>query len=210
MLLVVQGAVPDSSSHRASGTDLKPRAKKTKPYRVEPRSGLPTARVLWFPVPPSYGIPKILEAQCPNGSCFIILYGHKYRAPTIQPEWEAQLYNVIVAKCTVLESQVWAIGGVQDHIHLALSIHPPKHALASIVQQLKGNSSHFVNHVITPNYTFAWQTEYSVRSFGRKQLQWVIRYVLNQKQHHSSGTIFPELEPGCELMVSLRFTEARG
>lgn len=123
------------------------------------------------------------------------VWSTKYRAPSIEPEWESNLYNVIVAKCKVLESQVWAIGGVQDHIHLALSI-PPKYALADIVQQIKGNSSHFINHVITPNYIFAWQTEYSVHSFGRKQLQWVIRYVQNQKDHHSSGTIYPDLEPG--------------
>jgi len=44
------------------------------------------------------------------------------------------------------------------------------------------------------NDGFNWQAEYGVVSFGGKQLDMVIKYVKNQRAHHSEGTIIPFLE----------------
>jgi hypothetical protein len=37
---------------------------------------------------------------------------------------------------------------------------PPKLALAEFIGDVKGNSSHYVNHVIKPDLAFYWQNEY--------------------------------------------------
>jgi len=76
-------------------------------------------------------------------------------------------------------------------VHLAVSV-PPKLALAEFVSQVKGNSSHFVNHEL--EIPFAWQVEYGVVSFGSKQLDWVVKYVKNQHQHHADKTFLHSLE----------------
>jgi putative transposase len=107
--------------------------------------------------------------------------------------WEASLHNVMMSKADALGAHVYAVGGVEDHIHLVASI-PPKLALASFIGQVKGNSSHFVNHELCPDTHFAWQSEYGIVSFGQKQLDSVVRYVKNQRQHHREHTFIPFLE----------------
>jgi putative transposase len=113
--------------------------------------------------------------------------------PLIAPEWEGSLHNVIVAKATELGAFVYAVGGVEDHIHLVVSV-PPKIALSVFIGQVKGNSSHFVNHELAVNSRFAWQAEYGVVSFGGKRLDMVVRYVKNQRKHHTDGKIIGMLE----------------
>jgi putative transposase len=121
------------------------------------------------------------------------VWSTKGRLPLILPAFEDDLYRVIAAKVIKMDGSVHAIGGVEDHIHLAVSV-PPKLALARFVGEVKGNSSHFVNQVIKPDFEFYWQDEYGVLSFGEKNLPAVVRYIHNQKQHHADGTLIVAME----------------
>jgi REP element-mobilizing transposase RayT len=122
-----------------------------------------------------------------------MIWGTKNREPLIQAEFEGSLHNVIVAKGKSLGAFVYAVGGVDDHIHLVATV-PPRIALADFIGQVKGNSSHWVNHELSLSYHFNWQAEYGVVSFGAKQLDMVVKYARNQRQHHLNGTIIPFLE----------------
>ena len=122
-----------------------------------------------------------------------IVWGTKNREPLIQPAWELSLHNAIAAKATELGALVHAVGGVEDHVHLVASV-PPRIALSQFVGQIKGNSTHFVNHELLPAPGFAWQAAFGVVSFGLKNLDTVVRYTHNQRQHHLSGTTIAFLE----------------
>lgn len=115
------------------------------------------------------------------------------REPLIAPEWENSLHNVIVAKAQELGAFVYAVGGIQDHVHLVASA-PPKIALATFIGQVKGNSSHFVNHELAVGVHFAWQAEYGVVSFGGKQLDMIVKYTKSQRKHHAERTTIMMLE----------------
>ena len=119
------------------------------------------------------------------------VWSTKNRQPLIGADIEVSLHNVMAAKATKLGAIVHAVGGVEDHVHLAVSI-PPKLSLSDFVSQVKGNSSHFVNHEL--GIPFAWQAEYGVVSFGGKQLDVVVKYVKNQRQHHLDKTTMAFLE----------------
>jgi len=121
------------------------------------------------------------------------IWGTKNRFPYIDSGIEPEIYRAIVAKAQEMGGFVHAIGGIEDHIHLGVSI-PPKLALAKFIGDVKGNSSHFENHVIKPDFEFHWQDEYGVLSFGEKNLSAVVRYIHNQKQHHADGTLIAEME----------------
>lgn len=88
---------------------------------------------------------------------------------------------------------VHAIGGMPDHVHLAVNV-PPTLLLSEWVGQLKGACSHYINHEICNKKVLDWQTGYGVVSFGTRDLKWVVDYVRNQKVHHASGNIFDRLE----------------
>lgn len=73
------------------------------------------------------------------------VWGTKNGELLIETDWENSLHNVIAAKSTDFGAFVYAVGGIETHIHLVASV-PPKVALSKFVGQVKGNSSHFVNH----------------------------------------------------------------
>jgi putative transposase len=81
----------------------------------------------------------------------------------------------------------------RDHIHLAVEI-PPQIAVAKFVAQVKGASSHFVNHEVQPGFGFYWQSEYGALTFGKSHMDLVTNYILNQRQHHNDNTVYRSME----------------
>jgi putative transposase len=123
-----------------------------------------------------------------------IVWATKERLPLITSDKETELYNYIIGKSNSLNCILHAIGGIEDHIHLVVSI-PPTIAISEFVKKIKGSSSHYFNKNICPtSQKFAWQEGYGIFSLGSKQLEQAIVYVQNQKIHHIAGTINSHLE----------------
>jgi len=73
-----------------------------------------------------------------------------------------------------------AIGGTSNHVHLLLAL-PPSMCLAKVVQDLKGNSSRWLNEL---PQSFAWQRGYGAFSVSKSRRQAVIDYIDGQETHH--------------------------
>ena len=122
-----------------------------------------------------------------------LVWATKGREPLIQATSARRLHGAIRAKAEELGALVHAVGGVEDHVHLVVSV-PPAISLAHFAGQVKGLSAHVANHELALSTGFAWQAEYGVVSFGGKQLDRVVRYVLHQRDHHQDGTTIAFLE----------------
>ncbi|MEO1623137.1 MAG: IS200/IS605 family transposase, partial [Cyanobacteria bacterium J06632_3] len=66
------------------------------------------------------------------------------RLPLITPKREAALYRYCNNKADALGAHLYAIDGIDNHVHLIVSI-PPKIAIAEFVRRIKGSSSHYLN-----------------------------------------------------------------
>lgn len=121
------------------------------------------------------------------------VWSTKERQPLIDAGLETALYQAVAAKVQKMGGTVHAIGGTSDHTHLAVSV-PPKIALAKFIGDVKGNSSHFVNHVVQPGFEFHWHEEYGVLSFSEKSLPAIVKYIRNQKRHHADNSTMTALE----------------
>src|SRR5258707_10540807 len=118
----------------------------------------------------------------------------KSSLPIISAEIERRLYRFIRNYTLKTVGLMFhEIGGIETHIHLAVTI-PPTLPISEWIGQVKGASSHYVNHQLTNRKVLDWQAGYGVVSFGTKDLEWVIRYIRNQKEHHQQGTIVERLE----------------
>ena len=122
-----------------------------------------------------------------------IVWATKNREPLITPDIELVIYNFLRTKAVGLGGTVFAINGIEEHVHMVASI-PPKIAVATFIGQVKGVTSAKFNQQYAERPLFYWQEEYSVFSFGGKQLPFVINYVERQKEHHAQQTIIPVLE----------------
>jgi REP element-mobilizing transposase RayT len=74
-----------------------------------------------------------------------------------------------------------AIGGIENHIHILLSL-PATVPLAKAVQLLKGGSSKWMNE--TGAGRFAWQEGYGAFTVGISQQAGTIAYINTQAEHH--------------------------
>lgn len=115
------------------------------------------------------------------------------REPLLTSTVEPTIHALLKSKCLKLEGHVYALDGVEDHVHLVVSI-PAKLAVADFVGQVKGAASAQFNKRNILGRPFLWQAEYGAFSLDAKRLPHHVAYVENQKAHHSSGTLIPVLE----------------
>ena len=127
------------------------------------------------------------------------VWATRERRPLIGASIETELFGYIRGKSDTLGCIVYAIGGVEDHIHLIVSV-PPKLSLSDFVQKIKGSSAHHINHTNDDSRPkFAWQRGYGVFSLGSKQLETAIDYVRHQRTHHQQQTTMAALEKTSEI-----------
>ena len=105
-----------------------------------------------------------------------------------------------------IESRVWAyiggiardndmialrVGGMPDHLHILTTV-PKTLALAKTLQLLKGGSSKWMHETFPQLRNFAWQDGYAAFSVGRSEVDSVIAYIENQREHHRKKTFQEE------------------
>ena len=118
----------------------------------------------------------------------------KGSAPLIHDAVEHHLYQFLEQRVKQTPGAIChAVGGTDDHVHLAVSI-PPTLQVSDWVGQLKGASAHYLNQRIMNRNRFAWQAGYGVVSFGSRDLPWVTDYIRNQRVHHAAGRTHDRLE----------------
>ena len=115
------------------------------------------------------------------------------RLPLVTADIEASLYTAIAEKCRELGCLPIAIGGVEDHVHLLVRF-PTTIAVARLVKEVKGSSSHLVTHVLKPGLFFKWQGSYGAFTVAKDGIISVETYIRRQKEHHQRGTLQGEWE----------------
>lgn len=86
-----------------------------------------------------------------------VIWATQYRKPIITPYLEPLIYQWIKDKSEAIKSEVLAVNGVEDHIHVAVTI-PPTLAATEWVRHVKGFSAHKVNGVFPDAADlFKWQ-----------------------------------------------------
>jgi len=120
-----------------------------------------------------------------------VVFSTKDRQPLIVPELTPRLYAYLGGIARHNECSLVAAGGIEDHIHVLLTLHP-SHALADLVRDLKSNSSRWM-HEEGGIARFAWQSGYAAFSVSRSNLNAVGTYIDTQREHHARRTFKEEL-----------------
>ena len=117
-----------------------------------------------------------------------LVWHTKASAPLLTPQVEAVVHHYIHGRCINTPGvYVHEIGGIETHLHLCISVAPTM-PISDLVGTLKGSSSHEANQKLG-HKVLEWQTGYGVVSFGTRDLDWVKKYVKNQRDRHASGRI---------------------
>jgi REP element-mobilizing transposase RayT len=119
------------------------------------------------------------------------VFSTKERRKTITNELQERLWPYIGGIARDNRMKALEIGGVEDHVHLLLSI-PSTLTIANAMQLIKGGSSKWVHDTFPEYKNFEWQAGYGAFSIGISQVPDTKRYIANQREHHRSKTFQQE------------------
>lgn len=89
--------------------------------------------------------------------------------------------------------KVMAIGGIEDHVHLLVSL-PSTLSVATALQRLKGNSSKWLHETFPEMRAFNWQGGYGAFSIGVSGIEATTRYIQQQEKRHQRLSFQDELK----------------
>jgi len=130
------------------------------------------------------------------GSTFFSLHYHvvfstKERRPLIRSAWRQRLHEYLGGTIRGLGGVAEKVGGVEDHVHLLMSLRTTE-VPADLVREIKKASSCWIAHRADP--LFAWQEGYSIFTVSYTHSRALRRYIATQEEHHRKVAFLEELK----------------
>ncbi len=119
------------------------------------------------------------------------VFAVKGRANLIKETFRDEIEKVISGIVTNHDSKTYAIYCNPDHVHILVSIHPTI-SVSKLVEQIKSGSSKWLNEKRYLPGKFNWQVGYGAFSYSKSQIDHVVKYILNQPEHHKKRTFREE------------------
>jgi putative transposase len=120
-----------------------------------------------------------------------IVFSTKNREPWLTADIEQRVWEYIGGIARKHRMTALQVGGVDDHIH-ALVTAPATIAPSQIAQYLKGDSSNWMHREFPSLRNFGWQDGYGAFTVSKSGIPDLIRYIQNQREHHSTMTFQEE------------------
>jgi putative transposase len=110
-----------------------------------------------------------------------VVFSTKNRAPLIDDTVAVGLHAYLAGTARKLDCECFRVGGVADHVHLAMRLAPTRMA-SKVVSEFKTASSVWMKeHGVAK---FAWQRGYGLFSVGPSDIGELIAYIETQEAHH--------------------------
>jgi len=119
-----------------------------------------------------------------------IVFSTKNREALISTELADRLYSFMGGIARNRRCILLAAGGMPDHVHLLVSLHPTM-ASAALIRDVKANSSRWLRQEIGVR-TFRWQDGYGIFSVSQSNIDSVRAYIASQASHHNRKSYMDE------------------
>ncbi len=120
-----------------------------------------------------------------------IVFSTKLRERWLFPAIEERVWSYLGGIAHENKMTPIKIGGIEDHVHLVMGVHPTI-AISQAVQLLKAGSSGWVHDTFPNLRGFGWQDGYAAFTVSKSQLPEIVAYVGNQREHHKIKTFQEE------------------
>jgi len=113
------------------------------------------------------------------------VFSTKERRNLISSDMEKRLWGYMGGIATQHQMIAHAIGGVENHVHLLLTI-PTTMTISKAIQLIKGGSSKWINETFPTQQNFSWQEGYGAFSVSVTGIPRTTEYIHNQATHHQT------------------------
>ncbi|HNW70684.1 MAG TPA: IS200/IS605 family transposase [Bacteroidales bacterium] len=111
------------------------------------------------------------------------VWATKDRKKFLQNENMATMRDHISAYAKTKDIHIINVNGFENHIHCFISMSSHQN-IATIMNLIKGESSHWANKNLKMTEKFGWQDDYFAVSVSQSQFNVVNEYINNQYEHH--------------------------
>ncbi|MEI6752909.1 MAG: IS200/IS605 family transposase [Paludibacter sp.] len=120
-----------------------------------------------------------------------VVFGTKFRKPTIHDVHCQLLYKYIWGILENKKCKLYRINGGKEHIHLLVAIHPTI-AVSTLVKDLKVSTSIWLKEQREFQQFEGWAEGFAIFTISHTDKDKVIEYIKGQKEHHQKLTFLDE------------------
>ncbi|PWN08193.1 IS200/IS605 family transposase [Rhodohalobacter mucosus] len=120
-----------------------------------------------------------------------LVFAVKFRRALILPQWKNRLHMYMTGIIQNNGHKLVQINSMPDHLHILIG-YKMHQAIPALVQNLKSESTKWINRMGLSKETFAWQKGYGAFSYCKRDLSYVIRYIQNQELRHKKESFLGE------------------
>ena len=112
-----------------------------------------------------------------------IVFAVKGRENLISEKNREELHRYVTGIVQKREQKLLAIFCMPDHVHILIGLKPSM-SISDLVRDIKAGSSNFINEQKWIKGKFNWQEGFGAFSYSRNDIDSVVKYILNQVDHH--------------------------
>jgi putative transposase len=113
------------------------------------------------------------------------------RQNLIPKKHREELHKYITGIVQKRENKMLGVFCMPDHVHLLTGLKPSM-SISNLARDIKAGSSNFINEKDWVKGKCNWQEGFGAFSYSRSQIDTVIKYILNQEEHHRKKTFREE------------------
>ena len=119
------------------------------------------------------------------------VFAVQFRQGLIPKEHKEELHKYMTGLVQHRKAKMLAVNCMPDHIHIFTGFKPVM-SISDFVKEIKVESNEFINNKGWLKGKFNWQEGYGVFSYSHSHIDDVVKYVLNQEEHHKKKTFKQE------------------
>ncbi len=120
-----------------------------------------------------------------------LIFAVQFRAALIEESWKDELYKYLTGIIPQQKHKLIIVNGMPDHLHLLIGFRPHQ-SLSELMQDIKGDSSKWINKNKFTRSRFSWQEGYGAFSYSHSHLSNAINNIKNQENHHKKISFLDE------------------
>jgi putative transposase len=114
-----------------------------------------------------------------------IVFAVKYRESLIPPSHREELHKYITGIVQQRKHKMLAVFCMPDHTHLFVGMKPTQ-SISDLTRDVKAASSGLINDKGWVQKKFEWQNGFGAFSYSLDAIDRVVKYILNQEEHHKN------------------------
>ena len=120
-----------------------------------------------------------------------VVFAVHRRRNLIRVENREELHKYITGIIRNRDHKLLSVFCMPDHTHILIGLKSPV-SISDLVRDIKSGSSKFITDNNWVKGKFNWQEGFGAFSYSRDQIDTVIKYILNQEEHHSKKSFKEE------------------